>query len=213
MQTHLVLNGNSKDLLIFALGWGMDHRPMMPVVGKRNILFLFDYRDLSLNFDFSKFERFTLAAFSCGVFVMPFIKGMMPPVSHSTAFCGVPDLFDPERGLARETVEAFRGITADNFMDFRRDYLTDTPEALEKFNKHPPACSIEDSLAELDALEALAGTFPESPYVFDRAVIAKNDRIIPPEKQKKAWEGIKSEVVDAGHFLFYNYGDLNYFFD
>ena len=74
MKTHLINNANSKDLMIFLLGWGMDYLPMVPVVGERNVLFVYDYTDLKLEFDFSKYKNFTLAAFSCGVFMAPFLK-------------------------------------------------------------------------------------------------------------------------------------------
>ncbi len=212
MKTYLVKNGNSADLLIFLLGWGMDHLPMMPIVGERNVLFVYDYSDLQFDFDFSKYKNFTLAAFSCGVFMAPLLKDKLPHVSGATAFSGVFDLFDPDRGLTPEIIGVFRGITLDNYMDFRRDYLLDTPEALEKFNKHAPLRTIESSIAELDALEKYDKSAPKGKYSFNRVFFGKNDRIIPAEKQMKAWDTPIPEVVEGGHFLFYNHGNLDFFF-
>lgn len=213
MKTHLINNANSKDLMIFLLGWGMDYLPMVPVVGERNVLFVYDYTDLKLEFDFSKYKKFTLAAFSCGVFMAPFLKEKLPTVSKATAFSGVFELFNPEFGLTPEVISVFKGITLDNYMDFRRDYLLDTQSELEKFNKHAPLRTIESSLAELDALERYDKTFPKTGYPFSRVFIGKNDRIIPAKNQEKAWKDLKPEIVEGGHFLFYNHGNLDFFFN
>lgn len=192
MKTHLINNANSKDLMIFLLGWGMDYLPMVPVVGERNVLFVYDYTDLKLEFDFSKYKNFTLAAFSCGVFMAPFLKEKLPTVSKATAFSGVFELFNPEFGLTPEVISVFKGITLDNYMDFRRDYLLDTQSELEKFNKHAPLRTIESSLAELDALERYDKTFPKTGYPFSRVFYRQKRPYHPRKKSGKSMERLKT---------------------
>jgi hypothetical protein len=61
-----LLKNNSDRLIIFLCGWGMDEKPLLPLKTGNDVLFLFNYSDLSLDFDFSIYEKIDLIAFPVG---------------------------------------------------------------------------------------------------------------------------------------------------
>lgn len=205
MQQFFVKNNDSSHLILFLLGWGMDERPMMPLAGRNNILFLYNYTDLNFDFDFSAWTQVDLVAFSCGVFMTQFLKKRLPAVRRSVAVNGTFELFDEKKGLSAATVDVFKRISLDNYMDFRRGYLVETPQELEIFSHNQPLRTIEDSLAELEKLKEFDESLPKTGFHFDRILISENDRILPPANQKRAWRGYPYEMIKGNHFGFYHF--------
>ena len=68
MQKYLI-NKNSDNLLIFFTGWGCDEFEFEHLETNSNVLLLYNYSDLNLDFDFSEYKKFNLIAFSAGVFI------------------------------------------------------------------------------------------------------------------------------------------------
>lgn len=205
MQQFFVKNNDSGHLILFLLGWGMDERPMMPLAGRSNILFLYNYTDLDFDFDFSAWPQIDLAAFSCGVFMAQFLKNRLPAVRRAVAVNGTLELFDEKKGLSAAMVDIFKGISEDNYMDFRKEYLLETPHELELFSQNQPLRTIEDSLAELEKLKEFDETLPKTGFHFDRALVGENDCILPPANQKRAWRGYPYEMIKGSHFGFYHF--------
>ena len=52
-----LINKNSENLLIFFTGWGCDESEFEHLKADSDVLILYDYSDLSLYFDFSKYKN------------------------------------------------------------------------------------------------------------------------------------------------------------
>lgn len=203
MQTFFLKQNDTRSLTLFLLGWGMDERPVLPVAGKENVLFVYNYVSPELDFDFSPWTDIRLLAFSCGVFMAPYLAERLPEVRWAAAVNGVPDLFDEQKGMPARTVDTFRRIGPDNYLAFRRGYLVETEDEFRRFNENQPLRTVEDSMAELEALEKYAQNPAPHAFRFDRVCAARGDQVIPLENQKRSWG--KVEEIEGNHFVFYRY--------
>ncbi len=203
MQTFFLKQKDTPSLTLFLLGWGMDERPLLPVAGNENILFVYNYVSPELDFDFSPWTDIRLLAFSCGVFMAPYLAERLPEINYAAAVNGVPGLFDEQKGLPPRTADVFRRISLENYLDFRREYLVETEDEFRKFNENQPLRTVEDSLAELDALERYAQSPAPRSFRFDRVFAARGDKVIPFENQRRSWGSV--EETEGNHFVFYRY--------
>lgn len=195
-------NQNSKNLILFLCGWGMDERPLEPLSCKSDILFLYDYSELSLDFDFSKYENITLIAFSCGVFMTSYLRDILPKCNLKIAINGTLKLFDEKYGLSKEVSETFLNISMENYLEFREKMLVNNKDELKQFNKFSPRRTIESSLEEFSMLKKYSKQQTDANYKFDKILIAENDKILPSSLQKNFWKtGFK--VIPGAHFMFY----------
>ena len=63
-------NNHSQNLILFFSGWGCDEHQFTNLHDTNDdILILFDYQDLNLDFDFTPYKKIDLIAYSAGVFV------------------------------------------------------------------------------------------------------------------------------------------------
>ena len=62
MQKYLIDN-NSDKLLLFFTGWGCDEYEFEHLNADSDVLLLYNYSDLGLDFDFSKYKEINLIAF------------------------------------------------------------------------------------------------------------------------------------------------------
>ena len=73
MKQYLI-NNNSNNLLVFFTGWGCDESEFEHLQANSDVLLLFDYTDLTIDFDFSKYKNIDLIAYSAGVFIASVIS-------------------------------------------------------------------------------------------------------------------------------------------
>ena len=206
MKTYFVDN-KSNELVLFFLGWGMDELPMLPFKSSRDILYLYDYSNLDYEFDFSKYLKIYLIGYSAGVSIATYLK--LPKIEYAVAINGTFDLCNEEYGLSKDIIDVFRGITLDNYMDFRRKYLVATDSELDFFNAHAPLRTIESSMEELDALSSYE--FKNKDFKYDKVYISDVDRVFPIVKQKEFW-GENVKVLRGAHFPFRNFKNLDEIF-
>ena len=122
-----LINKNSEKLLIFFTGWGCDESEFEHLKANSDVLLLYDYSNLSLDFDFSKYKNIDLIAFSAGVFVAS-IMNFNFKINNKIAISGNPFLFDEKLGLSKEIQDILYNITEKNADDFARNYLVKTDE-------------------------------------------------------------------------------------
>lgn len=206
-----LLKNNSDRLIIFLCGWGMDEKPLLPLKIDNDVLFLFNYSDLSLDFDFSDYGKIDLIAFSCGVFMVGMLKDVFPEIGRSAAINGTFKLFDNKFGLDDAVIKTFEGISLKNYMDFRKNHLLQSQWELEIFNANQPHRTIEDSMKELDALKTYYERSKRVIFPFDKIFVSKNDKIIKTQNQKAFWGDYS--LIDGGHFPFYNFKTLDEIFE
>lgn len=99
MREKYLINNNSQNLLIFFTGWGCDEYEFEHLKSDCDVLLLYDYSDLNLDFDFSEYKNFDLISFSAGVFVASIIDFDFK-INNKIALSGNPYLFDEKLGLS-----------------------------------------------------------------------------------------------------------------
>lgn len=209
MQTYFqnCNNGNNSDELILLFnGWGMDEKPFEPVKSDCDILFVSDYSDLNFpDFDFSKYNKIYLIAFSAGVMMTSYLQNKLPKFDLKIAINGTLNLMDEKEGIPKDVFFEMENITLENALNFRKK-LFDSDEDYNLFNKYQPSRDLESSLEELKALKKI----PSRPFEFDKVIISKQDKIIPLENQLKAWKDHKNvKMTDGGHIPFYKFQNFS----
>ena len=61
------IDNRSSSLIIFFAGWGCDENQFTNLRDREDVLILYDYRDLDLDFDFSPYRQVDVLAYSAGV--------------------------------------------------------------------------------------------------------------------------------------------------
>ena len=179
-HTFLRHRSGSSELLLFFSGWGSE--PGMFIPGSdtgpgRDILMLWDYRDMTLDPDLLLgYGRISLLAWSMGVWAAGKALGEAGMVNGPRlAVNGTPFPIDDGNGLSERTLAKFR----------RR--MCGSSETLESLL----ACGLNRSAEELrDELAAIGdrarGTV-SSPLRWDKALVGDRDMIFPPAGQHQAW--------------------------
>ena len=203
---YFYINNNSADLIVFFAGWGCDENQFTNLHDEKDVLILYDYQNLELDFDFSKYENIYVLAYSAGVFVASIMANHIPNVRQKVALCGNPYLFDEILGLSAEVVQVFREITLDNYLEFRRKYMVFSDEEYVKYNQLQSIRSIESCQNELDALQRLylQNKLQINP-AFDKAIVAENDLIFNLSAQKKFYQDKLVIVPNARHHIFFKF--------
>lgn len=199
-------NNHSRDLIVFFSGWGCDQNQFANLHDDKDVLILYDYQDLRLDFDFSKYENIYVIAYSAGVFVASILADKLPKVRQKVALCGNPYLFDEKLGISAENVRVFKGITLDNYLDFRRKYMVVSDEEYERYNKLESLRTIESCEAELASLQKLyAERKKDIDPAFDKAVVAENDLIFNLSAQRDFYKDKLQIIKNAKHHIFFRF--------
>lgn len=210
MKTFLQDN-NSNELIILFNGWGMDEKPFLPIKSDCDILFLSNYNDLVLDFslDFTKYEKINLVAFSAGVFMAAILQDKLPKINFKVAVNGTLNLFDKKNGVPENILNEMKNLALENAIDFRKKIISDE-NSLIQFNENQPVRDLDSSLRELSMLERYYLENKNVYLEFDKVFIGKDDKILPTERQLLSWGNHNNiQQIKGGHFLFYNFKNLN----
>lgn len=200
MQKYLV-NKNSDNLLIFFTGWGCDEYEFEHLEPSSDVLILYNYSDLNLNFDFSKYKEFNLMAFSAGVFAAS-IFNFDFKIDKKIAVSGNPYLFDEKFGLSKKIQNILCNINEENADDFAKNYLIKTDAEWEKF--HHSKRTIESCQAEFESLKKLYESQKQNiKDIFDYAVMGECDEIFTLSAQKEFYGKRLNIIQNARHNLFF----------
>lgn len=200
MKKYLI-NNNSDTLLIFFTGWGCDEYEFEHLNASCDVLLLYDYSDLKLDFDFSKYKKFNLIAFSAGVFVSS-IFNFDFKIDKKIALSGNPYLFDEHFGLSDNIQKVLYGVTAETADDFARNYLVKTDEEWKNF--HHSKRTVESCQTEFENLKALYKTHKQAVKdTFFAAIIGNDDPIFNVSRQKEFYGARLNIIKNASHNLFF----------
>ena len=202
-------NHNSSDLIVFFAGWGCDYNQFVNLHDKLDVLILFEYRNLELDFDFSRYHNVYILAYSAGIFLSCLLSDKIPNVRKKIALCGNPYLFDEILGLNAQKLEILKNINLDNYLDFRRQYMTFSDEEFEQYNKLQSLRSIESCANELAYLQKLYDENKDniSPK-FDKAFAAKNDLLFDINAQKDFYQNKLTIIANARHHIFFRFNSF-----
>jgi len=200
MQQYLV-NKNSDNLLIFFTGWGCDEYEFQHLKSNSDVLLLYNYSDMSLDFDFSKYKEINLISFSAGVFAAS-IMNFDFKINNKIAISGNPYLFDETFGLSEKIQNVLCGITEENADDFAKNYLVKTGDEYKNF--HNSSRTLESCRAEFDSLKRLYKVNKQNIRdIYDKALFGNDDKIFDISKQKEFY-GKRMYIIDnARHSIFF----------
>ena len=196
-----LINKNSEKLLIFFTGWGCDESEFEHLKANSDVLLLYDYSNLSLDFDFSKYKNIDLIAFSAGVFVAS-IMNFNFKINNKIAISGNPFLFDEKLGLSKEIQDILYNITEKNADDFARNYLVKTDEEWKYF--HHSKRTIESCREEFDKLKEFYLINKQNiKDIYDYAIMGEEDPIFNVSAQKEFYKNRLNIIKNARHNLFF----------
>ena len=210
MKQYLV-NNQSDKLIIFFTGWGCDEYEFEHLTSNADVLLLYDYLDLNLDFDFSNYKKNDLMAFSAGVFVAS-IMNFNFEISKKIAISGNPYLFDEHLGLSTEIQNILCNITAENADDFARNYLIKTDEEWKNF--HHSKRTLESCKEEFNSLKNLFISQNHNiKDIYDFALMGENDEIFNTSVQKQFYKNRLKMIENARHNLFFRIQKYEQFFN
>lgn len=202
-------DNHSKDLIVFFAGWGCDQNQFTNLHDNKDVVILYDYQDLDLDFDFSKYENIYVIAYSAGVFMASIFADRLPNVRQKAALCGNPYLFDKTLGISKETIQVFKDITLDNYLQFRRKYMVYSDEEYERYNKLESLRTIESCENELIALQKMYKEKKDNINpMFDQAIVAENDLIFNTEAQRNFYKDKLQVIKNAKHHIFFHFNSF-----
>ena len=181
-----LINNNSDSLLIFFTGWGCDEYEFEHLNAESDVLFLYNYSDLTLDFNFSKYKQYNLIAFSAGVFTAS-IFDFDFKIDKKIAVSGNPYLFDEYFGLSKTIQNVLCNITEENADDFAKNYLIKTEDEYKIF--HHSNRTLESCKAEFEYLkEIYQNQKPNIKDIYDFALIGSDDEIFNIAAQKEFYK-------------------------
>ena len=210
MKQYLV-NNKSDKLIIFFTGWGCAEYEFEHLTSNADVLLLYDYLDLNLDFDFSNYKKIDLMAFSAGVFVAS-IMNFNFEISKKIAISGNPYLFDEHLGLSTEIQNILCNITAENADDFARNYLIKTDEEWKNF--HHSKRTLESCKEEFNSLKNLFISQNHNiKDIYDFVLMGENDEIFNTSVQKQFYKNRLKMIENARHNLFFRIQKYEQFFN
>lgn len=206
MKQHFIIRSNSKHLLLFFAGWGMDETPFTDMhPADSDWMICYDYRSLEFDESLLKgYSEITLVGWSMGVWAASRIMELYPglPVSRSIAINGTIYPIDESKGIAPTIFEGtLQGLTEQTLQKFQRRMCGSSAE-YKIFQSVAPQRPVEELKEELAAIQKQCLSSDASDFRWQKAVIGRNDRIFTPENQRRAWETNVEliEESEAAHY-------------
>lgn len=200
MKQHFIDN-NSDTLLLFFTGWGCDEYEFEHIKSNTDVLILYDYTDLNFNFDFSKYKKFDLMAFSAGVFIAS-IMNFNFKINKKIAISGNPYLFDEYYGLSSKMQDLLYNITEETAEDFAKNYLVKTDEEWRNF--HPSRRTLESCRTEFDSLKKIYNDNKHKiKDIYDFTLFGEDDHVFNLTVQKEFFKEKVRIIKNARHNPFF----------
>ncbi len=201
MIQHFISRPHQSRLIMIFLGWAMDFRPFESLRAEGyDIMLLWDY--CCDTFDRSTLEGYdeiVVMAWSFGVpAAAKFIsENTGLPITSRIAFNGTQHPVDDALGIPQAVFSAtLDNLSADSLPKFYRR-VAGSGTTFRDFMSRAPQRDIESLRKELTTIAERTDTVIH----WDIAYIGKNDLIIPPANQLKAWrnEAARTVVTDSSH--------------
>ena len=206
-----LINNNSNELILFFAGWGCDEYEFAHLKTEKDVLILYDYQDLNLDFDFSRYKNIQMLSFSAGVFIGSVFKHDFN-ICKKVAIGGNPYLFDEKLGLSKKVIKFLKNINEENCDDFAKNSLVMTDEEYKIFNGGTR--SVESCRQELNSLEEIYLSQKENINdVYDFAIIGDSDPLFNPKSQINYYGSRCRIVPNARHNIFFRVKSYEDIFD
>ena len=212
MKTKL-RESNSNDLVVFLTGWGCDDNQFKNFSSSKNLLLCWDYCTLDFEFDFSKYNKVSLLAYSAGVLVACLLKEKFPKFDKTIAVNGNPLMIDKKFGIDKKIIDLMLNLNLDNCMDFISTYIVYDKQELEKFLSTPSYRPFESSKHELLKLQEYCN-LKFTPMDFDKIILSDNDKIFNLSTQQEYFKDKYVLLKNASHHTpFLRFSSTDEFFN
>lgn len=203
------INNNSDKIIVLFCGWAVDEKPFRIFNdSKYDVLCVFDYSDITFSFDFSKYKYKYLIAFSYGVFISSLIWNNFKNFDKKIALNGTLKPVDKDFGIAPKIFNlTLKSLNEESLKKFYTRMFDNNLDA-EYFIENIPSVSPENAEKELENIYKISLENIKSEAFFDKIYVSDSDKIIPKKSQLNFWEGQNTEIINAGHFLFYKFNSL-----
>ena len=196
-----LINKNSDTLLLFFAGWGCDEYEFEHLEADSDVLILYDYTDLNLDFDFSNYKKINLIAFSAGVFIASIMKFNFES-DKKIAIDGNPYIFDEYFGISKNMQDILYNITEENAEDFAKNYLVKTDEEWQNF--HPSKRTLGSCRIEFNSLKKIYNDNKQNiKDIYDFVLVGEEDSIFDVNAQKEFYGKRLKVIKNARHNLFF----------
>jgi len=193
----------SKKLLLFFAGWGMDANPFSMYRPRGyDLMVVYDYS--TLDFDenqLSGYNEIKVITWSMGVWAAAqFLQKNNYPITTSIAINGTHFPVNDEKGISTHIYHAtLENLSDTSLLKFQRR-MCGTADVLSRFLHKKPKRDIEDLRKELKAIGQLSACLPPSSFSWDKVYISSHDLIFPVQHQQKAWQNNGFTIIDAPHY-------------
>ncbi|MDE6138962.1 MAG: DUF452 family protein, partial [Candidatus Gastranaerophilales bacterium] len=189
MKSYWLNKQNNKNLIVFFAGWSFDYHPFKHLgCGNYDVLFVYDYNDLSIPpafNEFSKYENKSLITWSMGVFAAYQVKDLFKEFNYKLAINGTTTPVDDEFGIPVKMFEltlkhAQKGLEGKFYKN-----VFHTENEFEKYQSQVVQRTVENRVNELENLYNLIRSKIDMGYekFYDLAIVSDFDKIIPPKNQ------------------------------
>jgi len=183
---------NNKLILIFN-GWGMNETPFRHLSNNDyDVLILSDYRNFDLDlslFNFEKYSEKYLISWSMGVYCSGYYFNILDKFDKKIAINGTGAIVDDNFGIPNKIYD----ITIKSLNETNLDKFIDNMFFKGKLNPEITITrDIESLKEELIKIKELKITTPVN---YDKAIISKLDRIIPPKNQLNYWKN-RTDILE-----------------
>ena len=211
MKSQWLHHRGRAQLILFCNGWGMDETPLSPLLSHEwDVLMFCNYVDLVPDIDldplFSAYQKIVLISWSMGVWAGQRLfaahqEKLTASLAINGTLCPIHDQLGIPEGVVRATLAQFDEKGRLKF--YQR--MCRERDLYRRFLAWQPRRSLADQRRELaHLLEAVHCDREEQP-LYDCALVAGHDFIMPTANQLKYWPEKKVRRVDGYHFLFYHY--------
>lgn len=207
MQYHWLNKINNKYLIIFFAGWSFDYFPFEFLdCNENDVLVVYDYNEITELPDFKKYRHKTLITWSMGVYIAYLLKDKFKDFDNKIAVNGTVYPVDDDFGIPHKTFDLTLKYAQTGLEGKFYKNVFNNEDLYEKYTQNPVQRTIKNRVSELHKLNDMVQS-AELEYdgeFYNKAIVSSNDKIIPTKNQLAFWKN-KAEMVDCGHFPFYNY--------
>ena len=175
-----------------------------------DVLMFYDYVDLVPDKDLGKllssYDETALIAWSMGVWAgqqifSSYRQQLKTSLAVNGTLCPIDDQFGIPKAVVQATMEHF---DEKQRLKFYHRMCRDR-EVYRRFVREQPVRSVENQKEELAALLETAGCKREEEPLYQRALVADHDFIMPTANQLNFWPEKMVKQRSGTHFLFYSY--------
>ncbi|MDO5651578.1 MAG: DUF452 family protein [Moraxella sp.] len=210
MQTqHIRHNHDNSALIVYFAGWGTSPELVRhwQLPSDTDVLLCWDYRNLTLDFDFTRYQSLYLVAWSMGVWAAEQCVADLSFV-RAVAINGTPLLIHDDLAIVQAVFEGtLHGFDEQTRTKFERR-MCGNRELLHAYQASPlrPTAQIHQ---ELMAVYQAMPQAKRPSIAWQKAIIGRQDKIFPSANQLEFWRQTGCQIVqlDVPHFALMAFDD------